>query len=352
MTVRVAVVGCGWWSTTAHLPALRADGRAQISALVDTDSERLRAAAAAFDVESTFDSVTAMLDAASPDAVVVAVPHAQHHPLAKLVLERGVHVLLEKPMTIEPGDAEELVGLARASGAELLIDYPWHYNSQALTLRRELQEDAIGAIEHVACLYASVVRELYRGNPERYRDVLGYTVSAPAQGTYSDPALAGGGQGQTQVTHAAALLLWLTGLRPVSVAAFTADFELAVDLVDGLLIRFEGGAVASLSSTGSMPADREEILRYDLFGRTGHAAFDVNQGTAVLATASGERRLPDLPANERYPMDAPVRNLVGVAAGTETNGSPGEIGRDTVVLVDAMYRAAAEQRVIELEGHA
>jgi len=48
MNARVAVIGCGWWSTETHLPALTADERATIAALVDPDPARLAVAAARF----------------------------------------------------------------------------------------------------------------------------------------------------------------------------------------------------------------------------------------------------------------------------------------------------------------
>ncbi|WP_219506114.1 Gfo/Idh/MocA family protein [Nonomuraea ceibae] len=347
MKARIAVIGCGWWSTYAHLPALTARPDAEIVALADTDPARLSAAAAAFGVDATFTSTAELLNEADVDAVVIAVPHAAHHPVARLVLDRGVHVLLEKPMTIEPAHAHELVALARERGAELLVDYPWHYNGHVLALRETIAAGTIGPIEHVSVLYASTVRELYRGDPEPYRDAFGYTVNAPGSRTYSDPALSGGGQGQTQVTHAAALLLWLTGLRPRGVAAFSADFELAVDLADSIAIRFDGGAIGTMSSTGAVLPVHEEIVRFEIFGRNGHILLDVNQGTASVHHASGVTELPQLPASERNPEHAPVHNLVDLALGRGSNGSPAAIGLGAVQFVAAMYRSARENTIVD-----
>ncbi len=187
-------------------------------------------------------------------------------PLARAVLDRGLHLLLEKPMTIEPPDARALAALAEARGVELIIGYPWHYNRQVLAVRDAIAEGRIGTIEYVSCQFASIVRELYRGNPEPYRDILGYSVNPPGARTYADPEIAGGGQGQTQVTHSAALLFLLTGLRPVSVAAMTEPFELAVDLADAVVVRFANGAIGSLGSTGSVLPGQDEILEYRIFG--------------------------------------------------------------------------------------
>src|SRR5579871_2026869 len=109
MTARVAVIGCGWWSTETHLPALLADERATVAALVDPDPKRLALAAERFGVESRFAGVGEMLERIELDAAVIAVPHHAHHPIARATLERGLHTLLEKPMTIAPSHARELV---------------------------------------------------------------------------------------------------------------------------------------------------------------------------------------------------------------------------------------------------
>ena len=341
MSVRVGVVGTGWWATRAHLPALAAHPDATITAIADPSDDNRGRAAERFGVERAYADVEAMLDAEALDAVVIATPHATHARLAKACLERRLHVLVEKPMTIDPRDAFALVDLARSVERELLVGYPWHYNRQAVVVRDALRKSEIGTIESAHVLFASTVRELYRGRPEPYRDLLGYPVNAPGAATYSDPAIAGGGQGQSQLTHASALLLWLTALRPVAVSAFTADFELAVDLVDAAAVRFEGGALGSLASTGAVLPGQEEILELRIFGTGGHIRWDVNEGRGSVHGPDGTSRgLPVLDASDRYPEAAPVGNLVGVALGREANGSPGEVGALTVALIDAMYRAA------------
>jgi predicted dehydrogenase len=350
MSVRVAVIGCGWWATYAHLPALQSNPRAEIAALVEHDPARLAAAGLEFGVPATYTDPERMLAEVELDAVVIAAPNALHHPLAKLALEAGKHVLVEKPMTIEPADARELTALAGERGVQLLVGYPLHYNAQTLALRAAIASGAIGEIEHVACLYASIVRELYRGDPEPYRDVVfGYPVNPPAARTYADPTVSGGGQGQSQISHAAALLLWLTGLRPRDVFAFSNNFELPVDLVDTLAIRFQGGALGALSSTGSVTPGQEEVVRYEIFGREGHILFDVNQGSASIHRDGRVELLPALAQDLRWPIFAPVENLVGVALGEQRNGSPAEVALGAVELISAMYTAARECRAVSLE---
>jgi predicted dehydrogenase len=322
-----------------------------IAAVADPDEARRRAVAERFGVEQGYASADEMLDAQRLDGVIVATPHRFHYPAARAALEHGAHVLVEKPMTIRPQDARALVHLARARGLQLVVGYPWHWNAHMLELRARIEAGAIGTIEHVSCLFASTARDLYRGQVEALRDVLGYPLAAPAETTYSDPALAGGGQGQTQLTHSAALLLWLTGLQPLAVTAMTGDFGLALDLVDALAVRFDGGAIGSLASTGSLSPGYEDILEYRIFGTEGHMLIDPGLSIAVIARR-GEApvSLPSLPLHERYREDAPARTLVQLCQGRGVNGSPGELGAQVVSLVEAMYRSAETGQAVTLAG--
>ncbi|MEA2291971.1 MAG: hypothetical protein QOF17_991 [Solirubrobacteraceae bacterium] len=342
--IEIAVVGCGHWSTEAHLPALAADARARIAAVVDPDAEAREIAREGFGDDATlaFASVEEMLQAERPDGAVVAVPHAQHAPLAIALARAGVHLLVEKPLVLDPADGDALLAAAADAGVEIVVGYPWHYNAQAIALRAAILAGRIGTIELAACTYGSTVREYYRGDVETYRSDWGYQ-RAPHPETYSDPAIAGGGQGQTQVTHAAALLLFLTGLSPVRVTAEVERFELPVDLADALTVRFEGGAIGTLASTGGVARGHDEVLEYRIFGDRGHVGYDVMQGRAWIAGTGGlVEELALLPPALRYPQRAPVGNLIEVVAGTAPNGSPGSLGQVVVGLVDGMYRSARD----------
>jgi predicted dehydrogenase len=347
VTARIGVIGCGWWSTFAHLPALAADERAEVAGVADLDLERAAAAAERFGTRA-FASPAELLESVDLDGVVVAVPHVAHHEVARRALEADLHVLLEKPMVLEPQHGRELIDLARVRGRELIIGYPWSYNAQVLAVRDGLAAGRIGRLEYVTSLFASIVRELYAGRPESYREVFGYPMVGPAATTYSDPAVAGGGQAQTQVTHSAALLLWMTGLEVERVTALTESFELAVDLVDAAAVRFSGDALGLIGSTGSVTPEHPELFEYRIFGTDGHVLFDVNRGELAWHTRAGVERSEVLPESERYPEAAPARNLVDVVLGQGANGSPPEIGLATVELVDAIYRSARDGRPVEL----
>ena len=134
-TARIAVIGTGWWSTSAHIPALQAHPGVSEIVLCDHDPLRLAAAANAFGIERRYVDLHEMLACEALDGAVVATNHASHFVITKTCLEHGLHVMLEKPMTLYASEARALVELAQARALELIIGYPWHYTREAIQAR-------------------------------------------------------------------------------------------------------------------------------------------------------------------------------------------------------------------------
>jgi predicted dehydrogenase len=350
---RIAVVGAGWWSTQAHLPSLTHYPHAEVVAIADLSLEKLRAAGDAYGVKRQYTDFRRMLDEEALDGVVVATNHAAHYEVAKEVLARKLGLMLEKPMVLRAREARELQCMADENRVPLVIGYPWHFVPQHRQLRALITAGKIGQIQLVSNLFASMVLEFLRGRPQAYASIFSYPVTGPTSSTYSDPAIAGGGQGHLQVTHAAALLLWLTGLKPVSVAAFMEKFDLKVDVCDAITVRFDNETVGTLASTGGIAAAHSgnQKFEYRIFGTDGYATLEVLEGTCTIYANDGSvHRLDPTPPDQRYPQEATSRHLVDLLLGRATaNISPADIGVRTVELLEAAYRSADEGRVIRVD---
>ena len=113
---RIGVVGCGSWSNEAHLPALAARSDAEVVALADPSASRRSETATRFGVEATFAAHDQMYDSCELDGVIVATPHSTHYEIARAGIAHGAHVLVEKPMVLDPADARQPARCS-ASGA-------------------------------------------------------------------------------------------------------------------------------------------------------------------------------------------------------------------------------------------
>jgi predicted dehydrogenase len=81
-----------------------------------------------------------------PDAVVVAVPTRWHYEVASYALERGIHVLVEKPITSTLEEGEALVDLATRTGAVLAVGHVERFNPGVVELKRRLDAGQLGRV--------------------------------------------------------------------------------------------------------------------------------------------------------------------------------------------------------------
>ena len=224
--VRLGAIGAGWWATSNHFPIFAARDDVELVGVCGL-GPGLEQTRAAFGFGFATESADELLDA-DLDAVVISTPHDLHHPLAVQALERGLHVLCEKPMTLHAAEAWDLAARARAAGTVFLVPYGWNYKPFTVAAKRMLDSGAIGDIQYALCHMASPTRGLFGSDPthmlERWN-----SDTAPDPSTWSSPEH-GGGYAHGQVTHSSALLFWLTGLRAASVAGRVIDAGAPVDL--------------------------------------------------------------------------------------------------------------------------
>lgn len=325
----------------AHLPAIRDVADAQAVAVCEPHPAKLAAAADAFHIDARFADFEQMLTETELDGVVIASPHVFHYPQARTALLRGLHVLVEKPMTLKATEARDLVALAADRQRVLLVDYPWNYAAHCRWAKAQLESGAIGAVKCVASQFSSSAAVLMRPVPlsDEQRATHGSLALAPELSAYADPQLAGGGQGQTQTTHAAGLVLWLADLEVSRVSAFMAADGYPVDVINAASFACRDGTLGSLTSLGTVPPGFP--LRHDVwvYGDKGYIYLDAQRGAATLVQSSTEETYATGDSGT-YPTDAAIRNFVEAIQGGAPVGSSGDIGRRSVELVAAAYESA------------
>ncbi len=348
---RLAVVGTGWWATQFHIPGLRRYAGAELVALVDGDEQRLDAASRAFDVRTTYRSLDDLLAARQVDGVLIATPSASHYELARQALEAGLHVMVEKPMTIRASEARDLVRRAASAGLHLQVGYTHQFTDSAARLRGVFQAGDLGECVQISAVFASAVDAYYRGTPDDYRQAFQFSLTGPKPSTYSEPGLAGGGQAHTVCTHVAGMLLWATDLRATEVSAFMATLGLRVDVVDAIAFCLSNGAVGTIGSSGNLgPRDlTQQAIHY--YATEGYAIQDLTHATLDLYYRNGyHERVTPQGGDKPYPEHAPGQAFADLIAGRGPNRAPGEYGARAVELLEAAYRAAEDQANIRIQA--
>ena len=338
---KIAIIGTGWWATQAHIPALLQNPHSELI-IIDQNPEKLQITAQAYDLQFAYSSLAdALSEHADIRGAIVAVPHRAHYRVAQEVLENGLHLLLEKPMTLFAADARSLVELAKMKGVEILMGYVYPYLEPVRTAKKLLEGGVLGDIEYITCCMSSMTIEFLRGRPQEYGSLFDYPVTGPTEQTYSSPEVAGGGQGHLQATHVVSLMFHLTeGLRAKTVSAFMSDLDCAVDVVDAFTVKMENGALVTVGSTGNLGKGDSGIVEVHLHGSKGRMLVDAISGRVDLRLHDGtEKRIEaSYPA---YMAAEPSRHFVDIIRNGAVNYLPANpIGWYTVELLDAAYRSA------------
>ena len=191
--LRGGIIGLGNVARNGHLPAWLGRKDVEIAAAADIDSGSRAAASAAAPGIAVHESAEALLERERLDFIDLCTPPASHAEVIRLALERGLHVLCEKPLVLDESDLSDLSSLARRRNRVLAAVHNWRH-APALALASELV--CAGRIGSVRRSEWEVLRE----RP---------SVAAPRPGVPNwrvDPAIAGGGILVDHGWHAAYVL--------------------------------------------------------------------------------------------------------------------------------------------------
>jgi predicted dehydrogenase len=140
-SLRVGLVGYGFAGRTFHAPVLSSVPGLALAAVASSQPDRVHAD---WPDAAVVPDIDALLARGDIDLVVVAAPNAQHHPLAWAALQAGKHVVVDKPFTLDAGQARELAALAQARGLVLSVYQNRRFDGDYLSLRDVLAGGELG----------------------------------------------------------------------------------------------------------------------------------------------------------------------------------------------------------------
>lgn len=145
--LRFGVVGYGYWGPqlVRNLDRLT---MGEVAYIADLSEERRQAAHFEFPGAQVTADLNEVL-ASDVDALVIATPIRTHHKLARMALEHGKHVFVEKPLTANSAQAEELVALAGRVGRVLMVGHTFMYNPAVEKLRSLVQDGDLGNVYYI-----------------------------------------------------------------------------------------------------------------------------------------------------------------------------------------------------------
>ncbi|MDB9494814.1 Gfo/Idh/MocA family oxidoreductase [Spirulina major CS-329] len=150
MSIAIAVFGAGRWGrhfirTFAHHPD------AHLVAVIDPHREHREACRTTLNLNADLWLVASwdeLPDSLTLDAVVIATPATTHYTLITTALQRGYHVLAEKPLTLDPQDCATLTALAQRQGKQLFIDHTYLFNPAVLAGGEVVRSQQLGTLRY------------------------------------------------------------------------------------------------------------------------------------------------------------------------------------------------------------
>src|SRR5258708_29603546 len=141
--LKIAIVGCGKIADSHALEIQRIKG-CEIVAVCDHEPLMAQQLAERFHVHGHFCDVSELISNARPDVVHVTTPPSSHFDIAKLCLESGCHVYVEKPFTLYEKEAEELIALASKKQRKITVGHDDQFGHAARRMRALVRSGWLG----------------------------------------------------------------------------------------------------------------------------------------------------------------------------------------------------------------
>lgn len=353
--LRIGLIGAGSIATNAHMPAYSRMDNVEIVAVCDIKLEKAVALAEKFGVAQVFENYEDVLNLADIDAVDICTPNYLHSIIAVAALEKGLHVMCEKPDAINAAEAEKMKAAAQKSGKVLMVMRNNRYMLISAFLKQYIEAGKLGEIYAARCGW-----QRRRGIPGR-------------GGWFTTKEQSGGGPLIDLGVHMIDLTMWLMGNpKPVAVSgcAYTkfADNEMSKTKVsadrevnaDGTFdvedlamgfIRFDNGACLQIEFSWASNIERDQRF-FELRGTKAGASWSsATQKLGIYGEEFGRTvdYIPNIDNSRGIPgHEGNLRHFVDVVLnGAEPMFVPDQ-GVNMVKILEAIYKSAELGREILL----
>lgn len=330
--MKVAVIGIGSMGYN-HLRVYSEMEDVEVVGASDLNRERLQLAEDRFSVK-TYTSYEDLFEKEKPEAVSITVSTSEHEKVATFALEKGAHVLVEKPIAATVEEGKRLIALATKLDRQLMVGHIIRFNPAMQSLKARLENGDLGKIFQIFCRRAGPF-------PARIRDVGVVVDLAP---------------------HDVDIMRFLIGMNPIRVFAETeqkihTDHE---DLLFGLL-RFPEGITGALEINWLTPIKMRETLvlgekglfrvddlMQDLFFYENTQAIGELWSPFRTIRGVSEGSMTRFPIKRQEPLKAELEAFINAIQEGHKMPVTGQDGLEALRLSLALVESGKTHRVIEV----
>ena len=280
--VKWGVLGTANIAKGCTIPGMKLAENCELYAIAGRSMEKAEAFQSEFGFKKAYGSYEDLLNDTEVQAVYIPLPNHLHLKWVKAALEKGKHVLCEKPLALNAKEAQEMFSAAEKNGVLLMEAYAYLHSPYIQSLKKDISDGLIGEIDYIETAF---ITQGYKEDIRLHKDM-------------------GGGAMYDLGCYCTTLILSLVDQSPCFVKADAEFSDLGVDLMTAGIIRFDNGTRAAFNV--GMVLGENSNSRFDrlyIHGTKGSLRSEVEynqQGEASyrLFTDSGiiERKL-SLPQN-------------------------------------------------------
>jgi 1,5-anhydro-D-fructose reductase (1,5-anhydro-D-mannitol-forming) len=332
MTVGWGIIGMGNIADKVTAPAMTEAKSSRLVAVMRRDLNRARELADEHGAARAYSTVEEVLEDDEVDAVYVATPVHVHAEQTIQAAEYGKHVLCEKPMALNPEEAQRMVDACDANGVKLMLCYYQRFNRRHQKIKELIASGQIGKVTAARVTFSGFGPD----NPQSWRQ---------------KPEFSGGGNLMDCGSHCVDLLRYLLGdVTRVSALVSTIAFDYAVDDTATMLLEMDGGTHAVVSSHWStLIPDQQESSVVAIYGTGGTIVSTPQQekfsrGSLKLMTRTQQTEY-------HFEESTHVQMLDAFAASIESDEPIPITGQDGVAVskvIAAAYQSAREGKAITI----
>jgi len=347
--LRIALIGCGGIAQT-HIGAFKEIPEAEIVAGVDVNSDRLKAMADKHGVTACYSDWKKMLKEVKPDAVSICTPNGVHAQPAIEAAKAGCHVMVEKPMAMNPDECRKMIEASKKAGKKLSVGFQYRYHPNSQYLTRVRDEGTFGKVMFVKC------------QALRRRGI-------PNWGVFGQKALQGGGPMIDIGVHVIEMAHYVMGSpRPISASGNTwtylgnkasnvtsmwPNWDYKTYTVEDLAIgqiRFENGAILQIEASFAAHIEKD-IWNFTLMGDKGGCTWDPpmvftdRAGTMINEKPGWISDKGDFPSLFKLKL----QNWIDGCLKDKPLIAPGEAGLAVQKILDGVYRASEAKTQVKID---
>jgi predicted dehydrogenase len=306
----------------AYAEAFQKSETAELAAVTDIRAEASAGLSQRNDGCKAFDSVDAMVEAVQPDAVVICTPPATHESISISLLQRGINVLCEKPLTIGVDSARRMIEAAQAAGSILTMASKFRYVEDVIAAREIIDSGIIGEVILFENAFTSQVNMLGRWN--------------------SEPEISGGGVLIDNGTHSLDLTRYFLGpLADVQVVEGKRVQGLAVEETVRVFVKSLGGAMGNIDLSWSINKELDSYI--NIYGTDGTIRIGWKESKYKISGTS-EWRVFGTGYDKVKAFVNQIDNFSRAALGLEPLRINGVDALASVEVIDAAYAALRQSQ--------